>query len=131
MRAVTVTPGAELDLAWDPGFNALVYVLAGRGSVGSERRPVATGQLASFGRGRWLRLGADIAPDGPDGRLEVLVLGGRRIGEPVEHYGPFVMNTRAEIVQALEDYQKGRLGVIPPGALMPHVARAARDGDGR
>ncbi len=127
MAHVTLTPGAELDLPWDPGFNALAYVLSGRGYVGSERRPVSTGQLASFGRGRWLRLGAD-ASEGPDGRLEVLVLGGRPIGEPVEHYGPFVMNTRAEIVQALEDYQKGRLGVIPPGALMPHVARASREG---
>ena len=127
MAHVTLTPGAELDLPWDPGFNALAYVLSGRGYVGSERRPVSTGQLASFGRGRWLRPGAD-ASEGPDGRLEVLVLGGRPIGEPVEHYGPFVMNTRAEIVQALEDYQKGRLGVIPPGALMPHVARASREG---
>ena len=129
MAHVTLTPGAELDLPWDPGYNALVYVLAGRGSVGSQRRPVTTGQLVSFGRGRWLRLRADAAPGGPDGRLEALVLGGRPIGEPVEHYGPFVMNTRAEIAQALEDYQRGRLGVIPPGALMPHVARAPRQGD--
>ncbi|MHB1906472.1 MAG: pirin family protein [Acidimicrobiales bacterium] len=129
MAHVTLTPGAQLDLPWDPEFNALVYVLAGRGAVGSQRRPVAAGQLASFGRGRWLRLVADATGDGPDARLEVLVLGGRPIGEPVEHYGPFVMNTRAEIAQALEDYQRGRLGVIPPGALMPHVPRATREDD--
>ena len=122
---VTLRAGAQLDLPWEPGFNALVYVLAGRGYVGSERRPVSTGQLASFDRGGWLRLGADSLPDTPDHLFEVLVLGGRPIGEPVEHYGPFVMNTRAEIAQALEDYQRGRLGVIPPGALMPHVARSA------
>ncbi|MDA8312886.1 MAG: pirin family protein, partial [Actinomycetota bacterium] len=51
--------------------------------------------------------------------LELLVLGGRPIREPVVHYGPFVMNTRAEIAQALEDYQAGRLGRIPATEL-PH-----------
>ena len=45
--------------------------------------------------------------------LEVLLLGGLPIREPIAHYGPFLMNTRAEIVQALEDYQAGRMGVVP------------------
>jgi hypothetical protein len=54
-------------------------------------------------------------------QLDVLVLGGQPIGEPVVHYGPFVMNTRDEIMQALEDFEAGRLGHIPANALMPHV----------
>jgi len=53
--------------------------------------------------------------------MEVLLLGGRPIKEPVVHYGPFVMNTRDEILTALEDFEAGRLGTIPVDALMPHV----------
>jgi redox-sensitive bicupin YhaK (pirin superfamily) len=49
----------------------------------------------------------------PGSELDVFLLGGQPIREPVVAYGPFVMNTRAEIVQAFEDYQKGRLGTIP------------------
>jgi redox-sensitive bicupin YhaK (pirin superfamily) len=53
----------------------------------------------------------------------VLLLGGLPIREPVAAYGPFVMNTREELQQAVDDYRSGRLGVIPPNALMPHVVR--------
>lgn len=49
-----------------------------------------------------------------------MILGGLPIREPVAHYGPFVMNNRAEILQALEDYQAGRLGVIP-AQHVPHL----------
>ena len=51
----------------------------------------------------------------------MILLGGEPINEPMMHYGPFVMNTREELVTALEDYQAGRLGTIPPDAIMPHV----------
>jgi quercetin 2,3-dioxygenase len=118
----TVAPGALLELPWNPDFNALVYVLAGSGRVGSQGRPVAGGQLVAFGPGDWIALRADDRQDSRNGQLEALILGGQPIGEPVEHYGPFVMNTRDEVMQALEDFEAGRLGHIPANALMPHVA---------
>jgi redox-sensitive bicupin YhaK (pirin superfamily) len=112
MVHATVSAGARLVLPWPKEFNALVYVLAGRGTVGSGAA-VRTGSMVVFGDGDTLALSADAAQDGPAPDLEVLVLGGRPIGEPVAAYGPFVMNTRAEIAQAFEDYEKGKLGTIP------------------
>jgi hypothetical protein len=109
----TVEPGAQLRLPWRADFNALAYVLAGAGTVGPDQRPVHTGQLAVFGAGDVLTFGAQRQMDGPSEKLDVLVLGGKPIREPVAAYGPFVMNTRDELVQAFEDYQAGRLGSIP------------------
>jgi hypothetical protein len=62
------------------------------------------------------------AQDSNGPALELFILGGQPIREPVAHYGPFVMNTKEELIQAIEDYQSGRLGVIPENALMPHTA---------
>jgi len=116
----TVAPGARLYLPWRADFNALVYVLAGSGTVGPDARPVTAGQLAVFGAGDHLRLSAGATQDSTSPALEVIVLGGRPIQEPLAWYGPFVMNTKAEVMQAMDDYQAGRLGVIPAGALMPY-----------
>jgi len=117
----TVSPGALLQLPWDPSFNALVYVLAGGGRVGSQGRPVRDGQLVVLGRGDRLEVRSDDQQDSRSPALEVLVLGGRPIREPVAAYGPFVMNTKAELGQALEDFQAGLFGDIPPNALMPYT----------
>jgi redox-sensitive bicupin YhaK (pirin superfamily) len=119
----TLSPGAELDLPWPAEFNALVYVLSGSGTVGTERVAIGAGQLAVLGSGDAFALRADAAQESRSPALDILLLGGRPIREPVATYGPFVMNTRQELMQAVEDYQAGRLGVVPPGALMPHVAR--------
>ncbi|HEY5025294.1 MAG TPA: pirin family protein [Acidimicrobiales bacterium] len=113
MAHLTVSPGARVTLPWNPDHNALVYVLAGEGSVGSEGRPVHMGQLAVFGAGDTIVISARDRQESRSPDLDVLVLGGRPIGEPVVTYGPFVMNTRAEIVQALDDFQHGKLGTIP------------------
>ncbi|WP_066949090.1 pirin family protein [Microtetraspora fusca] len=120
MVHATVSPGATLSVPWNPGFNALAYVLAGQGSAGAEHAPIRKGQLAVFGPGGALTLAASPRQPQAEPNLEVLLLGGQPIREPVVHYGPFVMNTRAEILQAMEDYQAGRLGVVP-AERMPHT----------
>jgi redox-sensitive bicupin YhaK (pirin superfamily) len=113
MLHATVAPGAQLRLPWRPDFNALAYVLAGSGRVGTEGRPVHMGQLAVFGPGDVVTVAADSNGDSRTPELDVLVLGGRPIREPVAQYGPFVMNTQAELAQAFEDFQAGRMGHIP------------------
>jgi quercetin 2,3-dioxygenase len=119
MVHATVSPGATLQLPWRPDFNALAYILAGEGSVGSAHRPIHSGQLATFSEGDALTLSA-AQKHGDSPNFEVLLLGGLPIGEPVVHYGPFVMNTEAEISQALADYQAGKLGSIPAQPV-PHL----------
>jgi len=113
MVHATVSAGASVTLPWRPEFNALAYVLDGDGTVGEERRPVTTGQLTVFGAGDSLTLSASETGSGRSPGLDVLLLGGRPIREPVFAYGPFVMNTREEVAQAFEDYQAGRLGRVP------------------
>ncbi|MEU8657685.1 pirin family protein [Actinoplanes philippinensis] len=110
---ITLQPGARLDLPWQTDYNALVYTLAGEGWVGTDMRPVRLGQLATYGPGEAIRVEAKT-------ELDLFVMGGQPIREPIAHYGPFVMNTQAELKQAFEDFQKGRLGVIP-AARIPHT----------
>ena len=109
----TLEPGARLRLPWRADFNALGYVLAGAGTAGAEQRPVTSGQLAVFGPGDSRTVSAGRQMDGPGEKLDVLLLGGLPIREPIAAYGPFVMNNRAQLVQAFEDFQAGRLGTIP------------------
>lgn len=117
----TIEHGARLNIPWRRDFNSLVYVLSGRGSVGAAGHPIHRGQLAVMGPGDRITVTAGPTPDAYRATaLDVLLLGGRPIREPVFHYGPFVMNTRAEVIEALEDYQAGKFRSIPPNALMPH-----------
>ena len=116
----TLAPGARLELPWRSDFNALVYALSGRGSVGAYGQPINGGQLAVLGSGDHITLEAAPSQSLATPALDVLLLGGVPLREPVFAYGPFVMNTKAEVIKAIEDYQAGRLGVIPEGAIMPH-----------
>jgi hypothetical protein len=110
---VSLLPGAQLSLPWNPAYNALTYVLAGQGSVGLDKSAVAEGQMAVHVDGDFLMLSANESQDSRTRAFEVLILGGEPIREPVATYGPFVMNTRAELQRAFEDYEAGRLGQIP------------------
>ncbi|MBP7972627.1 MAG: pirin family protein [Candidatus Nanopelagicales bacterium] len=109
----TIAPGASLTLPWRQDFNALAYALGGTGTVGTQARPFQAGQLAVFGKGESLTLVADESQDSRNTALEVFILGGQPIREPVAMYGPFVMNTKQELMDAFDDYQAGRLGQIP------------------
>lgn len=119
MLHATIVPGARLVLPWPRAFNALAYVLAGNALVGPERRPVEVAQLAVFGAGDTVVVEAAPVQEGPASSLELLVLGGRPIREPVAWWGPFVMNTKAEVQQAVDDFHAGRLGSIPAETEAP------------
>jgi redox-sensitive bicupin YhaK (pirin superfamily) len=90
------------------GWNSLIFPLEGEVKVGAEARTIKPGDLAVLTRGEsgpvWVR-GAKGA--------RVLVLSGEPIDEPVAAYGPFVMNTQQEIMQAVRDYQTGKMGHLP------------------
>jgi len=116
----TIEPGAQLNLPWDPDFNALVYVLSGRGAAGPAGHPIHQGQLAVLGAGDRISLSAKQTQDSHRPAMEVLILGGKPLREPVFHYGPFVMNSKSEVAQAMDDFNAGKFGRIPPNALMPH-----------
>lgn len=117
---VSVAPGARIDIPWRADFNALAYVLAGSGQIGSEGRPVRSGQMAVLADGENIAIQADPKQDSNTENLEVFLIGGVPLREPVFQYGPFVMSSRAEVQEAFDDYQAGRFGHIPAHAIQPH-----------
>jgi len=113
----TLFPGSRITIPWRTDFNALAYVLSGTGGAGAEQAPLRRGQLAVFGEGDTVTLSA-----GESEPLDVFLLGGKPLREPVAAYGPFVMNNRAELQQAVDDFQAGRLGTVPADGIQPfHV----------
>jgi redox-sensitive bicupin YhaK (pirin superfamily) len=115
----TVQPGAEVTLPWNPAFTAMVYALSGRGSagaVGAGQAAFGEGQLVNFGDGDAFTFRADARQDEKSPALEVLILGGQPIREQIAHYGPFVMNSKEEVMTAMEDFNAGRMGQIPATA---------------
>jgi len=105
----TLAPGARAGAAVPESYDAFVYVFSGEARVGGESRAVEDGQMALLGPGDSLQLAcaADVAAP-----ARLLLIGGVPLREPVARWGPFVMNTEAEIRRAIADFRSGRLGEI-------------------
>jgi redox-sensitive bicupin YhaK (pirin superfamily) len=104
---VALEPGAQFVQTLAPDYAAFLYVFEGTVRVGGEVKPVATHELAVLSEGSEVRLtGVSAGADGKSARA--ILVSGRPLREPVAKYGPFVMNTRAELQQAFEDFQNGR-----------------------
>lgn len=103
---VSLAAGARFEERVPAGFRVMAYVLSGQVRAGANERRASEGDLAVFGDAPGP---VSLAADAPS---EVLVIGGVPLREPVARYGPFVMSTREELVQAFEDYHAGRMGTI-------------------
>jgi len=107
---ITLQPGGSLLQPVPSGHNAFAYLIAGEGRFGEPAQPAAAQQMVIFGGDTGaVRLSAPADARGP---LELLLLTGVPLNEPVARYGPFVMNTEQEIHEAIRDYQNGRMGEI-------------------
>jgi redox-sensitive bicupin YhaK (pirin superfamily) len=99
---VRLDTGARASLPTTRSENAFVYAIGGAGRVGRDARPLSDGQAAILGGGDTIDV---VAGDEP---FEVLVFAGEPLHEPVVRYGPFVMNTKQEIIDAIDDFDAGR-----------------------
>jgi redox-sensitive bicupin YhaK (pirin superfamily) len=103
---LTLEPGARFQQEIPQTRNAFAYVIEGRGEFNDVA--VREHEVVLFDRGGE---GVRVANSGT-GRLSLLLLAGEPIGQPVARYGPFVMNSKEELAQAVDDYQQGRMGVL-------------------
>ena len=94
-------PGASYSHICEQDHNVMLYTFGG--SLTVEGRSLHDGSLGLLSPGESVSITAE------DGGAELLILGGPELGEPIARYGPFVMNTRQEIHQAIEDYNNGTL----------------------
>ncbi|HEY2524149.1 MAG TPA: pirin family protein [Candidatus Binataceae bacterium] len=108
----TLKPGARVVQPVPAEYNAFAYVFGGEGRLGHDERTATEHQMVTFaGDGDAISIAA---PESAGAPLEVLLIAGVPLREPVARYGPFVMNTKEEIVKAFEDYREGRMGEIAP-----------------
>jgi redox-sensitive bicupin YhaK (pirin superfamily) len=105
----TIQPGGRVSQAVPRGYNAFAYIVDGEGLFGVDEERGSDGQMVMFSPD-----GDDVTVVNPESgtTLELLLIAGVPLNEPVVRYGPFVMNTKEEIYQAIEDYRNGRMGAI-------------------
>jgi len=106
----TLRPGGRVMQTVPQEYNAFAYIVDGEGTFGADGERGTDGQMVMFAADGDEVLIAN--PAGAGAPLEVLLIAGVPLNEPVARYGPFVMNTEAEIRQAIEDYRSGRMGAI-------------------
>ena len=102
---VHLTPGSSFEQAIPAGHNAFLYVYRGEVAVGEHRERVAERRMAVLAN----EAGADGVKLTACGDARLILIAGKPLNEPIVQYGPFVMNKREEIEQALADYRDGRL----------------------
>ena len=105
-----IAPGGVATQTVPDGFNVFAYVIDGAGLFGADQERGGDGQMVLFAQD-----GDEVRIENPanaSAGLDVLLIGGVPLHEPIARYGPFVMNTKAEIYQAMEDYREGRMGAI-------------------
>jgi hypothetical protein len=106
-----IEPGGAVTQQVSGAYNTFAYVVEGEGLFGAEGKRAVDGQMVLFATdGDEVRIENPADPGAA--ALEVLLIAGVPLNEPVARYGPFVMNTQAEILQAFEDYRQGRMGEI-------------------
>ena len=98
--------GERSALIFPDGHNTSIFVLQGRISVNGSPYAGEAKLIVCTRNGSQVMIEAQ-----EDSRL--LIMSGEPIEEPVARYGPFVMNTKAELVQAVQDYQAGKMGHLP------------------
>ncbi|PMS18141.1 pirin family protein [Trinickia dabaoshanensis] len=103
----TLQPGASIVQPVPSAYRVFAYPLSGTGRYGDEQREIGAQRMVIFGDD-----GDAVTLSAGDEPLEVLLIGGVPLNEPVVRHGPFVMNTEDEIRQAIVDYQAGRMGEI-------------------
>src|SRR5205085_3625052 len=104
----TIRPGGQVLQSVPQGYNAFAYIVDGAGLFGADVERAAQGQMVMFSQD-----GDEVLIENPadaGAPLELLLIAGVPLNEPVARYGPFVMNTEEEIYQAVEDFRSGRMG---------------------
>ena len=104
-----LAPGAVVEQPVPDGYEGFAFVFEGSAELGVDKRVLNDGQMGILGSGNSIRL---TVPADAEKGARLLLIAGQPLREPVARYGPFVMNTQAEIVQAVNDFRAGRLGRI-------------------